>query len=153
MEGVREGAFAKFANPLVHQAQILDLLWTCGLGLTRLVFASYDNFRSQTMSNFTVSNVSFQKTASYDANEGGSMKLVEPESGRPFCRREFGDQVRRLRRACRMSQEELARAVFLSASQLSRIETGRKKEISIELVECLARHLRVTPSNLVGWAA
>lgn len=81
------------------------------------------------------------------------MKLVEPEFGRPFCRREFGDQVRRLRRACRMSQDELARAVFLSPSQLSRIETGRKKEISIELVESLARHLRVTPLNLVGWAA
>jgi len=108
---------------------------------------------SQTVSEVTVHHVSFQKTTSHAINEGGSMKLVESESGRPFCRREFGDQVRRLRRACRMSQDELARAVFLSASQLSRIETGRKKEISIELVECLARHLRVTPSNLVGWAA
>jgi len=81
------------------------------------------------------------------------MSLVEFGSCRPFCRREFGSQVRRLRLASRMSQDELARAVFLSASQLSRIETGRKKEISIELVESLARHLHVTPLNLVGWAA
>lgn len=81
------------------------------------------------------------------------MQIVEPECDRVFCRREFGIQVRRLRRACQMSQEELARVVFLSASQLSRIETGKKKEISIELVESLARHLRVTPLNLVGWAA
>jgi len=108
---------------------------------------------SETVSDMAVSHASLQKTTYHATNEGGSMKLIEPESGRPFCRREFGDQVRRLRRACRMSQDELARAVFLSASQLSRIETGRKKEISIELVESLARHLRVTPSNLVGWAA
>lgn len=81
------------------------------------------------------------------------MKLVGLTSTRPFCRREFGSQVRRLRRACCMSQEDLAQAVFLSASQLSRIETGRKKEISIELVERLARHLQVTPLNLLGWAA
>lgn len=105
------------------------------------------------MSDLAVHCVDFQKTTFHETNKGESMKLVEPESGRPFCRREFGDQVRRLRRACRMSQEQLARAVFLSPSQLSRIETGRKKEISIELVESLARHLRVTPLNLVGWAA
>ena len=81
------------------------------------------------------------------------MRSGRADCDKLFCRREFGVQVRNLRRACQMSQEELARAVFLSASQLSRIETGRKKEISIELVESLARHLRVTPLNLVGWAA
>jgi transcriptional regulator with XRE-family HTH domain len=64
----------------------------------------------------------------------------------------FGQRVRTLRSQRDLSQEDLAQLIFLSPSQLSRVESGRKKNISIELVEALAMALGVTVVVLLGWS-
>jgi transcriptional regulator with XRE-family HTH domain len=64
----------------------------------------------------------------------------------------FGQRVRTLRSQRDLSQEDLAQLTFLSPSQLSRVESGRKKNISIELVEALAMALGVTVVVLLGWS-
>jgi len=69
-----------------------------------------------------------------------------------FDRITFGERVRSLRSERGFSQEDLARLIFLSPSQLSRVESGLKKNISIELVEALAMALGVTVVVLLGWS-
>jgi ribosome-binding protein aMBF1 (putative translation factor) len=69
-----------------------------------------------------------------------------------FDRITFGQRVRSLRSERDFSQEDLAQLIFLSPSQLSRVESGLKKNISIELVEALATALGVTVVVLLGWA-
>jgi transcriptional regulator with XRE-family HTH domain len=69
-----------------------------------------------------------------------------------FDRVTFGQRVRTLRSQRDLSQEDLAQLIFLSPSQLSRVESGLKKNISIELVEALAMALGVTVVVLLGWA-
>ena len=69
-----------------------------------------------------------------------------------FDRITFGERVRSLRSERDFSQEDLARLIFLSPSQLSRVESGLKKNISIELVEALAMALGVTVVVLLGWS-
>lgn len=70
---------------------------------------------------------------------------------RNFNRRDFGLRIRSLRCERNLSQEDLAKLIFLSSSQLSRVEAGLKKSISIELIEALAVALGTTVLGLLGW--
>lgn len=63
--------------------------------------------------------------------------------------KQFGEEVKRLREACGMSQEELAkRSGFAGRQAISAIEKG-KNNISIDKLPDLAISLHTTPGNLL----
>lgn len=64
----------------------------------------------------------------------------------------LGDRVRARRKALRpkLSQEELAEAVGLTHGSISRLERGKVKRVSPELLQALADALQCKPSDLMA---
>ena len=65
---------------------------------------------------------------------------------------EFGDRLRRLRAARRLSVRRLARLVAVSPSYLSRIERGHVPPPSERTITRLARALSIEPDELLAAA-
>lgn len=63
----------------------------------------------------------------------------------------FGNRLHLSRRDLHIKLVDLAAQVGVSQSYLSKIETGRAKNVSFDLVEALARSLGVRPEYLLGW--
>lgn len=61
----------------------------------------------------------------------------------------FGANVRRIRRAKEMSQEELAHRADIHRTYLSALERSGGRNPTIKVVERLARALDVTPGKLL----
>jgi transcriptional regulator with XRE-family HTH domain len=64
----------------------------------------------------------------------------------------FGERIRRLRRARKLTQREIASELPMSAANLSRIETGDYGPPSDEVIERLAQVLDADPLELLGVA-
>ena len=56
----------------------------------------------------------------------------------------IGQQIRKIRKACGMSQEELAEKVDISVTHMSHIETGNTK-LSLAVFVDIAKALKVGP--------
>jgi transcriptional regulator with XRE-family HTH domain len=61
----------------------------------------------------------------------------------------FGERIRTLRRAKKLTQRELAEKLPMSAANLSRIETGGYGPPSDEVIERLAKALDADPLELL----
>lgn len=61
---------------------------------------------------------------------------------------EIGQRIRRFRKACRLSQEELADRVGISTTHMSHIETGNTK-LSLSVLVELASALEVDTDDLL----
>lgn len=64
----------------------------------------------------------------------------------------FGNRLHLSRRDLHIKLIDLAAQVGVSQSYLSKIETGRAKNVSFDLVEALAKALGVRPEYLLGWS-
>lgn len=64
----------------------------------------------------------------------------------------FGNRLHLSRRDLHIKLIDLAAQVGVSQSYLSKIETGRAKNVSFDLVEALAQALGVRPEYLLGWS-
>lgn len=66
---------------------------------------------------------------------------------------EFGQVVRELRKSCGMTQAELARAITVDLTYISKIENGKTQMLPIEeLIRRMAIVLRVQPDHLLDVA-
>lgn len=63
----------------------------------------------------------------------------------------FGANVRRIRRAKEISQEELAHRANIHRTYLSALERSGGRNPTIRVVERIARALDVTPGQLLDW--
>ena len=63
----------------------------------------------------------------------------------------LSNKLKELRRAKKLTLEELAEAVGTSRQTIHRYETGKISNIPPEKVEALAQALDTTPSALMGW--
>lgn len=61
---------------------------------------------------------------------------------------EIGQRIRKYRKACQLSQEELADRVNISATHMSHIETGNTK-LSLTVLVALAAALEVSTDELL----
>ena len=61
---------------------------------------------------------------------------------------EIGQRIRKYRKACSLSQEQLAEAVDISVTHLSHIETGNTK-LSLQVLVAIAEYLGVTTDELL----
>lgn len=64
----------------------------------------------------------------------------------------FGNRLHLSRRDLHIKLIDLAAQVGVSQSYLSKIETGRAKNVSLDLIEALAKALGVRPEYLLGWS-
>lgn len=65
-------------------------------------------------------------------------------------KRQFGESVRKLRKAAGLSQEELADLAELDRSYVGCVERG-ERNLSIENVCRLAKAMGVSPSDFFTW--
>ncbi len=61
---------------------------------------------------------------------------------------EIGQRIRKFRKACGLSQEELAEKIGISATHMSHIETGNTK-LSLQVLVSLAECLEVRTDDLL----
>ena len=62
---------------------------------------------------------------------------------------EIGQRVRKYRKACRLSQEELAEKVGISTTHMSHIETGNTK-LSLQVLVDLSAALEISTDTLLS---
>ena len=65
----------------------------------------------------------------------------------PTSREKLGNKIQKLRKAARLTQEELAEELKISRTHMGHIEQARKSP-SIKLAEKIARTLKVKVSDL-----
>lgn len=67
---------------------------------------------------------------------------------RPLSIEGIGKKILKYRRYCKLSQESLAEAVGIDASMLSKIENGRKSNLTVDLLIQIAEVFHVTMDDL-----
>lgn len=62
-----------------------------------------------------------------------------------------GEKIKNRRRYIKMSVEELAEKVGLSKATIYRYEKGDIEKVDTEVLASIAKALRTTPAQLMGW--
>ncbi len=63
----------------------------------------------------------------------------------------IGERIKQQRLACRMSQDEVARAIQVTKQAVFKYESGIVTNIPMDKIEKMAQLFRVSPAYLMGW--
>lgn len=63
----------------------------------------------------------------------------------------IGERIKKQRIACRMSQEDVAKAIQVTKQAVFKYETGIVTNIPMDKIETMAQLFRVSPAYLMGW--
>ena len=64
----------------------------------------------------------------------------------------FGEYIRKLRKDCKLSQRDLAEKSGISNAEISRIESGERKNPAPAILKAIAPHIGVTYEELLQMA-